>query len=142
MPTTRFTAENWPESAIEFRRILQEAWHGSAPIDDFVQLVRDLTLLEQKHGLSSTEFYNRYQRGEMGDEMEIMRWASKFEIYEEMKEDLDYDNAPHYPDLPGFPEHKHDGEQVLSAPAPDLSQVLRETDRYLYPDTATDQEAE
>jgi len=51
-----------------------------------------------------------------------------------------YDNAPHYPDLPGFPEHKHDGEQVLSAPAPDLSQVLRETNGYLYPDTATDQE--
>lgn len=58
-------------------------------MDDFVQLVRELTLLEQKHGLSSAEFYKRYQRGEMGDEMEIMRWASKFEIYEEMKEDLD-----------------------------------------------------
>ena len=52
-----------------------------------------------------------------------------------------YDNAPHYPDLPGFPEHKHEGDQVLSAPAPDLSQVLRETDRYLYPDTASDQDA-
>jgi hypothetical protein len=89
MPTTRFTAENWPESATEFRRILQEAWHGSAPLDDFVQLVRDLTLLEQKYGLDSAEFYKRYQRGEMGDELEIMRWASKFEIYEEMKEDLD-----------------------------------------------------
>ena len=54
-----------------------------------IQLVRDLTLLEQKHGLSSAEFYQRYQRGEMGDEMEIMRWASKFEIYEKMKDDLD-----------------------------------------------------
>ena len=51
-----------------------------------------------------------------------------------------YDNAPHYPDLPGFPEHKHSGEQVLSAPAPDLSQVLIETDRHLYPDTTTNQE--
>ena len=53
-----------------------------------------------------------------------------------------YDNAPHHPDLPGFPEHRHEGHQVLSAPAPDLSQVLTETDGYLYPDTATDQEAE
>jgi hypothetical protein len=25
----------------------------------------------------------------MGDDLEIMRWASKYEIYEEMKEDLD-----------------------------------------------------
>ncbi len=45
-----------------------------------------------------------------------------------------YDNAPHCPDLPGFPEYKHEGEQALSVPAPDLSQVLRETDGYPYPD--------
>jgi hypothetical protein len=62
MPITKFTAENWPESATEFRHALQEAWCGGAPIDEFVQLVRDLTLLEQKHGLSSAEFYERYQR--------------------------------------------------------------------------------
>jgi len=90
MPTTKFGAENWPKSATEFKRILQEAWHGSASLDDFVQLVRDLTLLEQKHGMSSAEFYKRYRMGEMGDEVEIMRWATKFEIYEEMKEDLDH----------------------------------------------------
>lgn len=46
-----------------------------------------------------------------------------------------YDNAPHYPDLPGFPEHKHEGDDVVSAPAPDLSEVLREIDADLYPDT-------
>jgi len=44
-----------------------------------------------------------------------------------------YDNAPHFPDLPGFPEHKHEGDQVIPAPAPDLSKVLREIDGYLYP---------
>lgn len=89
MPTIRFTDKDWPESAREFRRTLQEAQYATAPIDDFVQLVRDLTLLEQKHGMSSSELYERYQRGEMGDEMEFMRWVTKFEIYEEMKEDLD-----------------------------------------------------
>ena len=44
-----------------------------------------------------------------------------------------YDNAPHYPDLPGFPKHKHEDERVVPAPAPDLSKVLREIDGYLYP---------
>ena len=44
-----------------------------------------------------------------------------------------YDNAPHYPDLPGFPEHKHEGDRVTPAPAPDLSEVLQEIDGYLYP---------
>ena len=89
MPRIRFTGEDWPQSAAEFRRTLQEAWENSAPMDDFVQLIRDLTLLEQRYGLDSAEFYERYQRGEMGDEVEIMRWASKFEIYREMKEKLD-----------------------------------------------------
>ena len=89
MPTIRFTKENWPESATEFRRVLREAWKKDTPIDDFVQLVRDLTLLERKYGLGSAEFYERYQQGEMGDDMEIMRWVSKFEIYQEMKGELD-----------------------------------------------------
>jgi hypothetical protein len=89
MPTVRFSEKDWPESAKEFTSTLQEARYATAPIDDFVQLIRELTLLEQKHGLSSADFYERYQRGAMGDEMELMRWATKFEIYEEMKADLD-----------------------------------------------------
>jgi len=44
-----------------------------------------------------------------------------------------YDNASHYPDLPGFPKHKHEDDRVIPAPAPDLSKVLREIDGYLYP---------
>ena len=93
-PTHRCPPRYHALSQVTFWRIIhmgsgwfkhsQEAWQGSAPIDDFVQLVRELTLLEQKYGLDSAEFYKRYQRGEMGDEMEIMRWASKFEIYEDL----------------------------------------------------------
>ena len=87
MPITKFTAETWPDSAAELVRILQEAWNGSSPIDDLVELVRELAALEQKHGLSSAEFYERYQQGKMGDEAEIMRWATKYEMYEEIKVD-------------------------------------------------------
>jgi hypothetical protein len=39
---------------------------------------------------------------------------------------LRYDNAPHHPDLPGFPHHKHVGKERLSAAEPTLSQVLDE----------------
>ena len=90
MPVTTMSAENGIESVAEFRRVLQDAWQGRSPIDDLIRLVRELTLLEQKHGLSSSEFYQRYQRGEMGDELDVMRWATEYEIYQEMKEDLDY----------------------------------------------------
>lgn len=37
-----------------------------------------------------------------------------------------YDNAPHHPNLPGFPHHKHVGNERLPAAEPTLSQVLDE----------------
>jgi hypothetical protein len=39
---------------------------------------------------------------------------------------LRYDSAPHYPDLPTFPHHKHVGNERLPALEPTLSQVLNE----------------
>lgn len=38
-----------------------------------------------------------------------------------------YDNAPHFPNLPTAPNHKHVGEtDVIAADAPDLQSVLKE----------------
>ena len=38
-----------------------------------------------------------------------------------------YDNAPHYPDLPNAPHHRHDnGERVTGIQPPDLAMVLDE----------------
>jgi len=45
-----------------------------------------------------------------------------------------YDNSPHFPDLPTFPAHKHTPDGVMPSPAPDLAEVLREIDGFLYPD--------
>ena len=37
-----------------------------------------------------------------------------------------YDNAPHFPDLPSFPHHKHLRNTVVAASKPDLLDVLQE----------------
>jgi hypothetical protein len=37
-----------------------------------------------------------------------------------------YDNAPHHPDLPNYPHHKHVGRQRIAALEPSLKQVLEE----------------
>lgn len=39
-----------------------------------------------------------------------------------------YDNAPHFPNLPTYPNHKHVESGVEPAQAPDLGDVLREID--------------
>lgn len=44
-----------------------------------------------------------------------------------------YDNSPHYPHLSTFPSHKHVGDSVVEAEAPDLADVLREIDTMIYP---------
>ncbi|MBO0720789.1 MAG: hypothetical protein J2P41_08200 [Blastocatellia bacterium] len=37
-----------------------------------------------------------------------------------------YDNAPHHPQLSGFPHHKHIGRKTVTASEPSLEQVLQE----------------
>jgi hypothetical protein len=37
-----------------------------------------------------------------------------------------YDSAPHFPDLPTFPHHKHLPESILAAERPEVSRVLTE----------------
>jgi len=44
---------------------------------------------------------------------------------------LRYDNAPHHPDLPTFPHHKHVRKERLSATEPTLSQVVSEVSALL-----------
>jgi len=39
--------------------------------------------------MESQMFYERFQRGEMGDAPDFMRWATQYEIYRELKHDLD-----------------------------------------------------
>lgn len=43
-----------------------------------------------------------------------------------------YDNAPHHPNIPNFPHHKHTGNQIESAAPPHLGDILREIDSFLY----------
>ncbi|MDH7485211.1 MAG: DUF6516 family protein [Anaerolineae bacterium] len=43
-----------------------------------------------------------------------------------------YDNAPHHPELSNFPCHVHVEDRVEPAEPPDLQDVLRKIDGYLY----------
>lgn len=37
-----------------------------------------------------------------------------------------YDNTPHFPDLPSFPNHKHLPDHVVASDKPDIEQVVGE----------------
>ncbi len=89
MPRIEFTAETMPKSSEEFQRILREAWENASPLDDFIDLVRDLVLLERQYGMDSAQFYEQFQRGELGDDLDYFEWATKFEMYCQAKEEME-----------------------------------------------------
>jgi len=56
----------------------------------------------------------------------IKKWY-RYQYIREGNAVFRYDNAPHYPDLPDFPHHKHTAEgEVVSATEPTLGRILRE----------------
>ena len=89
MAITRFTRQTMPQSGEELKRELQKALDSTLPLDDFVQVIKDLTELEHRHKMKSEEFFAQFQRGELGDSLDFIRWATKYEIYQEMKTELE-----------------------------------------------------
>lgn len=82
--------------------------------DTSVLTIREELEESQGQGIERTKYVFQYQRA---DGTLIFR----------------YDNAPHYPDLPTFPSHKHTPDGVIAAEPPDLADVLREIEAILYP---------
>ena len=88
MPNVKFTQQTIPQSGEELKQELQKALQNASPLDDFIQIIKDLTHLEDQYQLESSQFYERFQRGEIGDEVDFIRWANKYEIYEEIKAEM------------------------------------------------------
>lgn len=69
----------------EFLRLLQEARDQYDPLEKLLSLDRELIQFEQKHSLSSSDFYQHFQAGELGDTMDFIRWAGRYEMYLRLK---------------------------------------------------------
>lgn len=48
------------------------------------ELRQDITTFEQQYGLSSTEFYRRFQAGQTDDRMDYVEWASLVQMSENL----------------------------------------------------------
>ena len=44
---------------------------------------------EEKHGMSSQEFYKKFQEGELGDNPEWFDWLFEYKAYRHLKERLE-----------------------------------------------------
>ena len=89
MSIIKFTQQTMPQSGEELKQILKTILDKTSPLDDFIQIIKDLNQLEQRYQMPSEEFYLRFQRGELGDSLDFIRWANRYEIYQETKADLE-----------------------------------------------------
>jgi len=89
MPIVTLNTKTIPQSSKALRTILQNALEKASPVEDFIQIVRDLARYETQYGHNSQEFFEHFQRGEMGDQIDYIRWANKYEMYQEMKTDME-----------------------------------------------------
>jgi len=78
-----------PETREELSRLLEEAQRDGNPLDDLLALNRQLLSFERQYDMSSVEFYTRYKRGEMGDDLNFVRWAGRYRLYCELKEEIE-----------------------------------------------------
>lgn len=89
MAIIKLTEKNMPQSGELLKEVLSQELAKTSPLSDFIQIVRDLTTFELKHKLTSQEFFSRFQNGDMDDDIEFIRWANKYEMYQEMKSDME-----------------------------------------------------
>ncbi len=81
MPEVVITHETPREEALKrFREMTQNL----DPEESLRDILDELQALEQKYGMSTLEFYVRFQTGQMGDAQDFMRWASLYEAYVEL----------------------------------------------------------
>ncbi|MEW6754548.1 MAG: hypothetical protein AB1505_26730 [Candidatus Latescibacterota bacterium] len=61
----------------------------TSPLEALLALTRSLAAFEQRFGLSTAEFYARYQVGALGDDRDIMEWAADYQHYQALKAQLE-----------------------------------------------------
>lgn len=52
---------------------------------DIDELSVDLLRFEERFGMTTEEFYNRFEAGEMGDDADFIEWASYYNMYQNAK---------------------------------------------------------
>ena len=51
------------------------------------EIVKNLEYFERKHGLKTDKFYEKFLKGEMGDDMDFFEWKASKEICDELNKE-------------------------------------------------------
>lgn len=76
-------------SLAEFKALLEQMEARNSKMGDILGLLRELVTFEERYNLASDVFYARFMRGEMGDDLPFIKWAGRYELYLEAKQEID-----------------------------------------------------
>ena len=112
----------------QYLSVIIRAIYRSIAVDDKVTYTVDNPLTGT---IDSTLYFQDGSRLEFTEQVSLQAGRPVKQIYRyqyihKKRAIFRYDNAPHYPHLPTFPHHKHEGDKVLAAEGPTLKQLLDE----------------
>jgi hypothetical protein len=55
--------------------MLKQRIEYSSPLDALIAVTKRLSLYENRQQMNSAEFFDRYNRGELSDDREMIEWA-------------------------------------------------------------------
>lgn len=61
----------------------------TSPLDALVAVSKQLSLYEDRHGMDSETFFDRYQKGLIGDDAESVEWANAYRHYVALHQQLE-----------------------------------------------------
>lgn len=73
----------------EFKTLLEQTETRSSTMDYIFRLMRELVSFEEKFNMATDVFYARFMRGEMGDGLPFIKWAGRYELYLEAKQEIE-----------------------------------------------------
>jgi len=69
-----------------FRSVLQ--YQRIQLSNEIIQFQSEMTDFEKKYDISTSDFYQKYKKGEMGDSKDTLLWAGVYEMYLENRNKL------------------------------------------------------
>lgn len=61
----------------------------TSPLDALVAVAKRLNSYEHQQRMDSEEFFDRYSRGELGDDAVLVEWANDYRHYLSLRQELE-----------------------------------------------------
>ena len=61
----------------------------SSPLDALIEVAKRLNSREIQHQIGSEDFFDRYSRGQLSDDIDFVEWANDYRHYLDLRRDLE-----------------------------------------------------